>query len=72
MKLHVDLSSEEWDALRAALTSAVLREQYLMESAQDEDLRNEASRDFVFLRNLRDHVDDLVDAYNSKYGVDPR
>lgn len=71
MKLQLDLSDQEWDALRAALDAAVLQAQRAAMGEVADLSPDSASHEFVFLRNIRDYIDDLVDAHNAKYGVDP-
>lgn len=71
MKLELHLSADEADALKAAIARAIRREQAIIDAGPDEDHGlEEAVHERGLLANVRDVLDDQIDAYTHKYGVD--
>lgn len=72
MKLELHISADEAEALKSAIARCIAIEQAIIDAGPDESYGlEEAIRERGLLKNVRDVLDDQLDAYTFKYGSDP-
>lgn len=72
MRLELNISADEAEALKSAIARCITQEQAIIDAGPDEGFAvEEAIRERGLLKNVRDVLDDQLDAYRFKYGVDP-